>query len=44
LVFGAQDNHRVLAVHDDVANADFLCGFHKDVKVKYKKGAFKQNS
>jgi hypothetical protein len=32
LVFGAQDNHRVLAVHDDVANADFLCGFHSDVK------------
>ncbi|KAI1696432.1 hypothetical protein Ddc_20443 [Ditylenchus destructor] len=29
-VFGLQDDHRVLAVHDDVAGADFLSDFHDD--------------
>ena len=28
-VFGLQDNHWVLAVHDDVAGADFLSDFHR---------------
>ena len=27
-VFGLQDDHGVLAVHDDVAGADFLSDFH----------------
>jgi hypothetical protein len=30
LVFGAQDDHGVFAVHDDVADADFLSGFHRN--------------
>jgi hypothetical protein len=34
LVFGAQDDHGVFAVHDDVANADFLSGFHRNLSLK----------
>ena len=28
-VFGLEDDHGVVADHEDVANAEFLSGFHK---------------
>ena len=31
-VFRAQDDHWVLAVHDDVAGANFLCDFHDAIR------------
>jgi hypothetical protein len=37
-VFGLQHDHRVLALHDDVAGANFLSDLHSDFRVAVARG------